>query len=254
MDDQQLLRYARHILLDELGIEGQERLLAARVLVLGAGGLGSPAALYLASAGVGTLVLADDDVVELSNLQRQILHSTARLGLPKAESGSRALRELNPGVSVQAVARRLEGEALDAAVASVDLVLDCCDNFATRHAVNRACVRHRKPLVSGAAIRFAGQVSVYDMRDEASPCYHCLFPEADEAEEISCATTGVLGPLVGIIGSTQAAEAIKLLAGMGQPLVGRMLCLDALSMQWNTVRFRRDPGCPVCSHRGQAAD
>ena len=250
MDDGHLLRYARHILLDELGIEGQERLLASRVLIVGAGGLGSPAAYYLAGAGVGQLILADDDEVELSNLQRQILHTTARVGWPKAQSGKLALAELNPDVVVQARVQRLLGLDLDEVVAGVDIVLDCCDNFATRHAVNRACVKHRKPLVSGAAIRFAGQISVFDMRSDDAPCYHCLFPEADEAEELSCATTGVLGPLVGIIGSMQAAEAIKVLTGMGEPLVGRLLCLDALTMQWNNVRFRRDPQCPVCSHRG----
>lgn len=249
MNDDQLLRYARHILLDELGIEGQEKLLAASVLIIGAGGLGAPAAFYLAAAGVGRLVLADDDVVEISNLQRQILHTTARLGQYKAESGREALLALNPGIQIETLAQRLSGQALDDAVAQADLVLDCCDNFATRHAINRACVRQGKPLVSGAAIRFAGQISVYDLRDRASPCYHCLFPEADEAEEISCATTGVLGPLVGIVGSTQAAEAIKLLTGMGQLLVGRLLSVDALTMRWHDVRFSRDPACPVCGHR-----
>jgi len=249
MDDLHLLRYARHILLDELGIEGQERLLSSRALIVGAGGLGSPAAYYLASAGVGHITLADDDEVELSNLQRQILHTTARLGWPKAESGRHALLDLNPDVQVRARVQRLLDAELDDAVASADIVLDCCDNFATRHAVNRACVKHRKPLVSGAAIRFAGQISVFDLRRDDAPCYHCLFPEADDVEELRCATTGVLGPLVGIIGSMQAAEAIKLLAQMGEPLVGRLLCLDALTMQWNEVRFRRDPGCLVCSHR-----
>lgn len=249
MNDQELLRYARHILLNELGIEGQEKLLEARVLIVGAGGLGAPAALYLAGAGVGHITLADDDIVELSNLQRQIMHTTGRLDQPKAESGKLALNELNPLVQVEAIVRRLEGADLENVVAQADLVLDCCDNFATRHAVNRACVLHGKPLVSGAAIRFAGQVSVYDMRDDASPCYHCLFPEADEADELSCATTGVLGPLVGIIGSTQAAEAIKLLTGMGQTLTGRLLCLDALSMQWSSIGLKRDPACPVCGHR-----
>ncbi len=249
MDDQHLLRYARHILLDELGIEGQERLLSSRALIVGAGGLGSPAAYYLASAGVGHITLADDDEVELSNLQRQILHTTARLGWPKAESGRQALLDLNPDVQVSARVQRLLDAELDDAVASADIVLDCCDNFATRHAVNRACVTHRKPLVSGAAIRFAGQISVFDLRRDDAPCYHCLFPEADDVEALSCATTGVLGPLVGIIGSMQAAEAIKLLAQMGEPLVGRLLCLDALTMQWNEVRFRRDPGCLVCGHR-----
>lgn len=249
MDDLQLLRYARHILLDEFGIEAQERLLAARVLIVGAGGLGSPAAFYLASSGVGHIVLADDDEVELGNLQRQILHTTDRIGWAKAESGKLMLAQLNPETQVQALVRRLDDDALDEQVALADLVLDCCDNFATRHAVNRACVAHRKPLVSGAAIRFAGQVSVFDMRIDDAPCYHCLFPEADDVEELRCATTGVLAPLVGIVGSMQAAEAIKVLTGMGEPLVGRMLCLDALSMQWNTVRFKRDPACPVCSSR-----
>jgi len=249
MNDQDLLRYARHILLNELGIEGQEKLLQARVLIIGAGGLGAPASLYLAGAGVGRITLADDDVVELSNLQRQIIHTTGRLDQAKAESGKLALHALNPSVQVDAVVRRLMGSELEDAVAQADVVLDCCDNFATRHAVNRACVLHRKPLVSGAAIRFAGQVSVYDMRDDASPCYHCLFPEADEADEVSCATTGVLGPLVGIIGSTQAAEAIKLITGMGRSLTGRLLCLDALTMQWSSIGLQRDPACPVCGHR-----
>ncbi len=249
MNDQQLLRYARHILLDEFGIEGQEALLQARVLVVGAGGLGSPAASYLAAAGVGHLLLADDDEVELSNLQRQILHTTARVGWPKAESGKQALQEINPDIRIDAVVSRLQGQALDELVAQVDLVLDCCDNFTTRHAVNRACVKARKPLISGAAIRFAGQVSVYDLRRDDAPCYHCLFPEHEGARELYCATTGVLGPLVGIIGSTQAAEAIKLLSGMGEPLTGRLLCLDALTMQWQSLGFSRDPACPVCAGR-----
>ncbi len=249
MNDEQLLRYARHVLLDEFGIEGQERVLSARALIIGAGGLGSPAALYLASAGVGHIVLADDDEVELSNLQRQILHTTARVGQAKAQSGKLALNALNPDVRVDAVVARLLGLALDEQVAQADLVLDCCDNFATRHAVNRACVRYGKPLVSGAAIRFAGQVSVFDLRRADAPCYHCLFPEADDVEELRCATTGVLGPLVGIVGSMQAAEALKVITGMGDTLTGRMLCLDALAMQWQTIRFRRDPACPVCSGR-----
>lgn len=249
MNDQDLLRYARHILLNELGIEGQEKLLDARVLILGAGGLGAPAALYLAGAGVGHIMLADDDVVELSNLQRQIIHTTARLDQAKAVSAKQALNELNPSVRIEPIVRRLMDGDLEDVVAQADLVLDCCDNFATRHAVNRACVLHRKPLVSGAAIRFAGQVSVYDMRDDESPCYHCLFPEADDADEVSCATTGVLGPLVGIIGSTQAAEAIKLITGMGKALTGRLLCLDALTMQWSSIGLKRDPACPVCAHR-----
>lgn len=249
MNDEQLLRYARHILLDEFGIEGQERLQAARVLIVGAGGLGSPAACYLAASGVGHLVLADDDEVELSNLQRQILHTTDRVGWPKAESGKRMLEALNPDIRIQALVSRLDGPALDEQVGLADVVLDCCDNFATRHAVNRSCVKYRKPLVSGAAIRFAGQISVFDLRRDDAPCYHCLFPEADDVEELRCATTGVLAPLVGIVGSTQAAEAIKVLTGMGETLAGRMLCLDALSMQWQTLRFKRDPACLACAGR-----
>lgn len=252
MDDVQLMRYARHVLLDEFGVEGQDRLLAARVLVVGVGGLGSPAAAYLAAAGVGCIVLVDDDVVELSNLQRQILHTTGRLGQPKAESGRLALSAINPDIRIEALVERLDDARLSELVAGVDLVLDCCDNFATRHAINRACVTHGKPLVSGAAIKFSGQVSVYDLRRDEAPCYHCLFPEADDIEELRCATTGVLGPLVGMVGSVQAAEAIKVLAGFGEPLVGRLLCVDALHMQWNTVRFRRDPDCPVCRHRAGA--
>ncbi|MBC2770682.1 HesA/MoeB/ThiF family protein [Pusillimonas minor] len=247
MDDAQLLRYARHILLDELGIEGQEKLLAARVLIVGAGGLGSPAAMYLAAAGVGHIVLADDDVVDIGNLQRQIMHDTARLDVPKAESGRQTLNAINPFITVVPRVERLDGAALSQAVADVDVVLDCCDNFATRHAVNRACVAHRKPLVSGAAIRFSGQVSVFDLRRADAPCYHCLFPEADEVDELNCATTGVLGPLVGIVGSMQAAEAIKVIAGIGEPLVGRLQCLDALTMQWHQIKYRQDPGCPVCA-------
>jgi molybdopterin/thiamine biosynthesis adenylyltransferase len=253
MNDQQLLRYARHILLDELGIEGQESFLAASVLVVGAGGLGSPAALYLATAGVGRIVLADDDSVELSNLQRQILHPTASLGRSKAESGRDTLLAYNGATDVQALVQRLDGPALDQAVAAVDVVLDCTDNFSTRHAINRACVHHRKPLVSGAAIRFDGQISVYDLRDDSAPCYHCLFPESDEADEQNCATMGVFAPLVGIIGSMQAAEALKLLSGVGEPLSGRLLQLEALSMQWHTVKFRRDPECPVCGYRDHQA-
>lgn len=249
MNDQQLLRYARHILLDEFDIVGQERLLAARVLIVGAGGLGSPAAFYLASSGVGHLVLADDDDVELSNLQRQILHNTQSIGEKKAESGKNTLAGLNPEVHVTALARRLDDAQLDEQVGQADLVLDCSDNFDTRHAINRACVAHRRPLVSGAAIRFSGQISVFDLRHADAPCYHCLFPHADEPDEMSCATTGVLAPLVGIVGSIQAAEAIKILAGMGEPLVGRLLCVDALTMQSNTVRFKRDPACPVCANR-----
>ena len=249
MNDQQLLRYSRHILLDPIGIEGQERFLAARALVIGAGGLGSPAALYLAAAGVGTLALADGDTVDLTNLQRQILHTEASVGRPKAESGRDALQRLNPETRVEVIARRLEGADLEAEVAKADVVLDCCDNFATRHAVNRACVKLGKPLVSGAAVRFDGQISVFDTRQPGAPCYHCLFPEGEDVEEVRCATMGVFAPLTGIIGTLQAAEALKLLAGCGQTLGGRLLLLDALTMEWRTVRLQKDPGCPVCGSR-----
>jgi molybdopterin/thiamine biosynthesis adenylyltransferase len=246
MTDEQLLRYSRHILLDALGIEGQERILTAHALIVGAGGLGSPAALYLAAAGVGRITLADDDVVDFTNLQRQVLHTQARVGMAKAESGRLALQAINPDVAVVPLQQRLSGEALDQLVATADVVLDCTDNFATRHAINRACVHHRKPLVSGAAIRFDGQVSVYDLRRDDSPCYHCLFPEGEEVEEVRCAVMGVFAPLTGIIGTMQAAEALKLVAGIGESLTGRLLLLDTLEMEWRSVRFRKDAGCAVC--------
>ena len=252
MDDQQLLRYSRHILLDEMGIEAQQRLLGATALVVGAGGLGSPAAMYLAAAGVGRVLLADGDTVDLTNLQRQVLHRQDRLGEPKAESGRRTLAELNPGVEVVPIVGRLEGEALRAAVAQADVVLDCCDNFATRHAVNRACVGAGVPLVSGAAIRFDGQLAVFDPRRAESPCYHCLFPEAQDVEEVRCATMGVFAPLTGIVGTMQAAEALKIAGGFGTPMTGRLLLLDCRTMQVDTIRVPRDPGCPVCGHRPAA--
>jgi adenylyltransferase/sulfurtransferase len=248
MDDQQLLRYSRHVLLNELGIEGQERLRAARMLVIGAGGLGSPAAFYLASAGVGELTLVDGDTVDLTNLQRQILHTTDRIGTPKASSGALTLVAINPDVRVIARTVRAGPEELDALVSAATIVLDCSDNFVTRHAANRACVTHRRPLVSGAAIRFDGQVAVFDMRDPTAPCYACLFPPGDAEDEL-CAVMGVFAPLTGIIGTVQAAEALKLAAGAGQSLSGRLLMLDALSMQWHSVRVPRDPACPVCAGR-----
>jgi len=246
MTDDQLLRYSRHILLDALGIEGQERILATHALIVGAGGLGSPAALYLASAGIGKITLVDDDSVDFTNLQRQILHTQARVGMAKAESGKQALQAINPEIDIVPLQQRLSGEALDALVGTADIVLDCTDNFTTRHAINRACVRHRKPLVSGAAIRFDGQISVYDLRQDDSPCYHCLFPEGEDVEEVRCAVMGVFAPLTGIVGTTQAAEALKLAAGIGESLTGRLLLLDALEMEWRTVRFKKDAGCAVC--------
>lgn len=247
MNDEQLLRYSRHILLPEIGVEGQEKFLASSALVIGAGGLGSPAAMYLAAAGVGTITLADGDAVDLTNLQRQILHSTQSIGKPKAASGREALARINPEVRVAPVQSRLEGEELDRLVAQSSVVLDCSDNFATRHTVNRACVRHRRPLVSGAAVRFDGQVSVFDLRDDLSACYNCLFPENAELEETRCAVMGVFAPVTGIIGTVQAAEALKLLAGAGETLNGRLLILDALAMQWRMVKLARDPACTVCA-------
>ncbi len=246
MNDQQLLRYSRHILLDALGIEGQQRILDAHALVIGAGGLGSPAALYLASAGIGKLTLADGDIVDFTNLQRQILHTMDRVDMPKAESGKVGLAAINPDVQVVPLNRRLSGAELDALVASADVVLDCSDNFATRHAINRACVHHKKPLVSGAGIRFDGQITVYDLSRDDSPCYHCLFPEGDEVEEVRCAVMGVFAPLTGIIGTMQAAEALKLVAGIGESLAGRLLLLDTLEMEWRSVRFKKDERCAVC--------
>jgi molybdopterin/thiamine biosynthesis adenylyltransferase len=246
MNDEQLLRYSRHILLDEFGIEGQERLLASRALVIGAGGLGSPVALFLASAGVGHLVLVDDDTVDLTNLQRQIAHTLGRVGQAKALSAKQAVYDLNPEVQVTALIERAGHELLDRQVPLADVVLDCSDNFTTRQAINRACVQHGVPLVSGSAIRFDAQVSVFDPRRIDSPCYACIFPPDQPPEETACATMGVLAPLVGTIGSLQAMEAVKLLSGVGEGLIGRLLMLDALQMSWNTLKLKRSPHCSVC--------
>lgn len=232
-----------------MGVEAQERLLASTMLVVGAGGLGSPASLYLAAAGVGRILLADDDEVDLTNLQRQILHRQDRVGEPKAESGRRSLLELNPGIEVLALRRRLVGDDLLQQVARADVVLDCCDNFETRHAINRACVQAGVPLVSGAAIRFDGQVAVFDPRRPESPCYHCLFPEGQDVEEVRCATMGVFAPLTGIVGTMQAAEALKIAGGFGKPIVGKLMLLETREMQWHTIGVPRDPGCAVCGHR-----
>lgn len=247
MNDDQLLRYSRHILLDEIGIDAQQAWTDARALIIGAGGLGSPVAMYLAASGVGHLTLCDPDVVDLTNLQRQIMHRTASVGRAKVVSALDSLRDLNPETVVEPLQERVTGERLESLVRAADVVIDCCDNFATRHAVNRACVRHRRPLVSGAGIRFDGQVAVFDPRLASSPCYHCLFPESGELEEMRCAVMGVFAPVVGIIGAVQAAEALKVLANVGEPLTGRLLILDALSMQWRQVRVSRDPACAVCS-------
>jgi len=246
MNDDQLLRYSRHILLDDIGIEGQDKLLKAHVLIVGAGGLGSPVALYLGSAGVGHITIADHDRVEATNLQRQVAHTLGRIGQFKAESARQAIAAINPDVTVTPVTQRAEGALLDELVAKADLVLDCTDNFATRHAINRACVKHRKPLVSGAAIRFDGQVAVFDAGNAQSPCYACVFPESELMEEALCATMGVFAPLVGIIGSTQAAEALKLICGVGEALTGRLLMLEGKRMEWSEMKLVRNTACAVC--------
>jgi molybdopterin/thiamine biosynthesis adenylyltransferase len=253
MDDAQLLRYSRHILLPELGIDAQERFNDAHALIVGTGGLGAPAAQFLGSAGVGTLTLCDPDAVDLTNLQRQILFATPDVGTPKVDAAKARLNAINPDVHVESVRARVGPAELAALAAVADVVLDCSDNFATRHAVNRACVAAKKPLVSGAAIRFDGQIAVFDPRDPASPCYHCLFGEGEALEETRCAIMGVFAPLVGIVGATQAAEALKLVAGFGETIAGRLLLLDAFSMRWRDVRVTRDPQCPVCSSRTIAA-
>ena len=247
MDDQQLLRYSRHILLDEIGIEGQEKLLAAHALVIGAGGLGSPVALYLASAGIGKITLIDDDTVDLTNLQRQVLHTTARVGQPKAASGKTALAEINPGVEVVALRERADDARLAELVAMATVVLDCTDNFKTRHAINRACVKAQVPLVSGAAIRMDGQIAVFDPRRRGNACYACLFPPDQQFDEVQCSTMGVFAPLVGIIGTMQAAEALKLVAGIGESLANRLLLLDARTMEFTTIRTAKSEDCVVCS-------
>ena len=246
MDDDELLRYSRHILLPELGIEAQEKFAAAHALVVGAGGLGTPAAQFLAAAGVGTITLCDPDAVDLTNLQRQILFATADVGTPKVAAAKARLGAINPQVRVETIAARVGPDELVPLVQAADVVLDCSDNFVTRHAVNRACVTARRPLVSGAAIRFDGQIAVFDPRDPENPCYHCLFGEGEELEETRCAIMGVFAPLTGIVGATQAAEALKLIAGVGESLAGRLLLLDAQTMRWRELRVTRDPQCPVC--------
>ncbi len=258
MNDEQLLRYSRHILLDEIGIEAQQRLNDATALIIGAGGLGSPAAFYLASAGVGRLLLADGDQVDLTNLQRQILHRNDRIGMDKAESGRLTLSALNPDIAIITLPRLADaatgnaatGEAaMGEAVAKADVVLDCSDNFATRHALNRWCVSHRVPLVSGAAIRFDGQLAVFDSRNQDSPCYNCLFPEAQDVEELLCSQMGVFAPLTGMIGTMQAGQALQVLGGFGEPLVGELLLIDARTMRINRVKVPRDAACGVCGDR-----
>jgi molybdopterin-synthase adenylyltransferase len=246
MNDDQLLRYSRHILLPEIGIQGQEALLKSHVLVIGAGGLGSPLAIYLAASGVGKLTLCDSDTVDLTNLQRQIAHSTDRIGAPKASSARTTLAGLNPEVNVVALHQRMDEATLLRLVTDADVVADASDNFSTRYAINRACMISRKPLVSGAAIRFEGQVAVFDLRHNHSPCYHCLFPACGDDQDMRCAVMGVFAPLTGVIGSVQAVETLKILLDIGQTLNGRLLLLDSLSMEWRSVKLNKDPFCRVC--------
>lgn len=247
MNDEQLLRYSRQILLPQVDIDGQQRLMQSRALIIGIGGLGSPAAMYLAAAGVGTLVLCDDDHIDLSNLQRQIAHHSDEIGEAKVHAARRTLQRLNPEVTVIPIPRRLRAEELIDEAGRSHVVLDCSDNFRTRFQVNSACVAARTPLVSGAVIRFEGQVAVFDVRSEQSPCYHCLFPNSQHDAGETCAFNGVAAPAPGIIGSIQALEAFKLLLGIGKSLNGRLLLLDALTMEWNSVILRKNPHCPTCS-------
>lgn len=246
MNDNQLLRYSRHILLPKIGYEGQNQLVNSHALVVGAGGLGSPAALYLAAGGVGKLTICDFDVVDLTNLQRQIIHTTQSVGVNKAVSAQQTLQAINPEITVETVQERSSEAAFTALIQQADVVIDCSDNFATRYALNRVCFALKKPLVSGAAIGFEGQITVYDFRNETSPCYYCLFPDTGENSETRCADNGVFAPLVGMIGTTQAAEAMKLLLGIGASLQGRLLLLDALGMEWREIKLKRDKACRVC--------
>ena len=249
LTDSQLLRYSRHILLDEFGIDGQMRVSASHALIIGVGGLGSPVALYLAAAGVGTITLVDDDEVDITNLQRQIAHVTAHIGQTKTTSAAAAMQQINPEIQINIWNQRADEALLDRLLPKIDVVIDCCDNFSTRHAINKACVMHAKPLVSGAAIRFDGQLSVYDLRAPKSPCYACIFPPDSTFEETRCAVLGVFAPIVGIIGTLQANEALKLLAGVGDLLTGRLLMLEGRSSTFDTVRIGRDENCQVCKHR-----
>ncbi|MDI1298361.1 molybdopterin-synthase adenylyltransferase MoeB [Methylotenera sp.] len=246
MNDNQLLRYSRHILLSQINYEGQDKLVNSHALIVGAGGLGSPVALYLAASGVGTLTICDFDVVDLTNLQRQIIHTTPSVGINKAVSAQQSIYEINPEVMVKTIQQKSTEDDFAALVAQADVVIDCSDNFATRYTLNRLCVKLKKPLVSGAALGFEGQITVYDMRSVSSPCYHCLFPDNGEDTDLRCATNGVFAPLVGMIGTTQAAEALKLLMGIGESLQGRLLLLDALAMEWRTIKLSKDPACIVC--------
>lgn len=246
MNDEQLLRYSRHVLLEDIDVAGQEKLLTAHTLVIGAGGLGSAAAPYLAAAGVGKITLVDHDQVELTNLQRQIMHTQESIGQNKAASGKSFLQRLNPGVVVDTIEAKADDSLLDQLLPTVNIVLDCTDNFATRHMINRLCVKHQVPLVSGSALRFDGQISVFDSRNKTSPCYACIFSPEEQFEEVSCASMGIFSPLVGIIGAMQAAQALQVLIGFGDPLVGRMLLWNARNTQIDEIRISRNTGCLVC--------
>lgn len=246
MNDQQLLRYSRHILLPQIDIAGQEKLNQSRALIVGAGGLGSPAAMYLAASGVGRLTICDGDHVDLTNLQRQIVHDNNSIGMTKALSAKQSLTRINPEINIVAIEERVAAEKLYQLIAETDAVVDACDNFSTRHLINRACIAHGKPLISGAAVRFDGQISVFDLRYKNSPCYHCLYPAEGDPEDMPCSIMGVFSPLVGIIGCMQAAETLKILLDIGKSLNGRLLLLDGLTMNWRSVKLRKDPACPAC--------
>ena len=247
MDNDKLLRYSRQMMLPEIDAEGQQRLADARVLIIGLGGLGSSSSVYLAAAGVGHLVLVDFDEVDISNLQRQIVHATKDIGRLKVDSAAEHLLELNPEIQVTKIDHKIENEELEEQIKSSTVVLDCSDNFQTRFAINDACVKHKIPLVSGAAIRFEAQVSVFDSRHEDSPCYRCLYGNEAEVEQ-TCTANGVISPLLGIVGSIQACEAMKIIMNLGETLEGRLLLLDVMHMEWHTAKLNKDPNCPVCSH------
>ena len=249
MNDEQLLRYSRHILMDDVGIEGQQALLDSHALIIGAGGLGSPAAMYLAASGVGTITLVDNDVVDLTNLQRQIAHTTERVGQSKVASAAQALHAINPDIKVHCIQQHADAQLLAQLVPQANVVLDCCDNYRTRHAVNAACVQYKVPLVAGAIIRWDGQITVFDPRRTDTPCYACLFSPHEHFEEVQCSTMGVLAPLVGVIGSMQAAEAIKLITSIGEPLTNKLLILDGRNMEWSRMRTSRNPECDICSNK-----
>ena len=247
MNDDQLLRYSRHILLPQIGIQGQEKLITSCALIIGLGGLGSPVAMYLAASGIGKLILCDNDNVDLTNLQRQTIHNSETIGIPKVQSAIKAIRKINPEINVTTVQEYIDEQWLQKLVTKADVVIDASDNFSTRHTINKTCVTYKKPLVSGAAIRFNGQVSVFNLNCSTSPCYHCLYSKDGSNEDMHCAVMGVFSPLVGIVGCMQAAEAIKILLNIGKTLDGRLMLLDGLTMEWRTVKLNKDPACAVCS-------